>query len=90
MNRTEPPAPGDPAPSFQAGRDDALEFVERHGLRYPAVRDEDGRIFDAYGPTGQPETFFIDENGVILEHVRGPLFRETLFQLLDPMVAGSG
>lgn len=72
------------------GRDDALEFVERHDLRYPSVRDEDGRIYDDYGLTGQPETFFIDENGVILEHVPGPLFRATLFQLLDSMVARSG
>ena len=69
------------------GRTDALEFVERHELTYPSVRDEDGGIYDAYGLTGQPETFFVDENGLILEHVPGPLFRETLFQLLDSMVA---
>ena len=71
-------------------RDDALEFVERHDLLYPSVWDEDRRIYDAYGLTGQPETFFIDEDGVILEHVPGPLFRETLFQMLDSMAARSG
>ncbi|MDP9067533.1 MAG: TlpA family protein disulfide reductase [Actinomycetota bacterium] len=68
-------------------RSDATAFVEEHGLDYPHVRDEDLGIYDAYGLTGQPETFFIDEEGKILEHVPGPLFRETLFQLLDSLTA---
>ncbi len=68
-------------------RGDALSFAEEQGLDYPHVRDEDLEIYDSFGLTGQPETFFIDEEGVILEHVPGPLFRETLFQLLDSLVA---
>ena len=68
-------------------RVDAIEFADRYGLDYQHVRDEDLAIYDRFGLTGQPETFFIDENGVIIEHVPGPLFRETLFQLLDSMTA---
>lgn len=68
-------------------RSDALRFVEAQGLDYAHVRDEDGAIYDAFGLTGQPETFFIDEEGKILEHVPGPLFRDTLFQLLDSLTA---
>ncbi len=70
-------------------RDDALEFADRYGLDYVHVRDEDLAIYDSFGLTGQPETFFIDENGVILEHVPGPLYRETLFPLLDSLTARS-
>ena len=70
-------------------RSDAIEFTERYRIDYPHVRDADLTIYDRFGLTGQPETFFLDENGVILEHVPGPLFRETLFQLLDSLIARS-
>lgn len=68
-------------------RSSAIDFAERWNLDYVHVRDEDLAIYDDFGLTGQPETFFLDENGVILEHVPGPLARETLFQLLDSLVA---
>jgi len=68
-------------------RSDALEFVDEHGLDYLHVRDTDRSIYDAFGLTGQPETFFIDEDGTIVEHVPGPVFEESFFQLLDLLVA---
>lgn len=71
-------------------RDDAIQFADKYGLDYVHVRDEDLDIYNTYGLTGQPETFFIDEDGKVLEHVPGPLFRETLFQLLDSMMARAG
>lgn len=70
-------------------RSDGIEFAEKHRIDYVHVRDEDLAIYDRFGLTGQPETFFLDENGVILEHVPGPLYRETLFQLLDSLTARS-
>lgn len=70
-------------------RSSAIEFVERWDLDYTHVRDEDLAIYDDFGLTGQPETFFLDEDGVILEHVAGPLSREPLFQLLDSLTARS-
>ena len=71
-------------------RTSAIEFVERYDLDYAHVRDEDLAIYDDFGLTGQPETFFLDEDGVILEHIPGPLTRETLFQLLDSLTARAG
>ena len=68
-------------------RSSASEFTEQWDLDYAHVRDEDLAIYNDYGLTGQPETFFLDEDGVILEHVPGPLARETLFQLLDSLTA---
>lgn len=70
-------------------RSEAIEFAERYEMNYALVRDEDLAIYDDFGLTGQPETFFLDEEGVILEHVPGPLVRDTLFQLLDSLVARS-
>ena len=71
-------------------RSEALAFVEKYDLGYPHVRDEALQIYDDYGLTGQPETFFIDHEGEIVEHVNGPLFADTLFPLLDVLVARRG
>ena len=64
-------------------RSDALAFVEEHGLDYPSVRDEDQVIYRDYGLTGQPETFFIDADGILVEHVAGPLEAERMAELID-------
>ena len=64
-------------------RSDALAFVAEYGLDYPSVRDEDQAIYEDYGLTGQPETFFIDAEGVLVEHVAGPLDGERLGELID-------
>jgi cytochrome c biogenesis protein CcmG/thiol:disulfide interchange protein DsbE len=60
--------------------------VPSYRLDYTLVHD-DGRILDRYGVTGQPETFFIDSEGTIVEHVTGPLFAEDLETLLEVLVA---
>jgi cytochrome c biogenesis protein CcmG/thiol:disulfide interchange protein DsbE len=71
-------------------RSDALAFVEAEGLDYVHVRDEDETIYRDFGLTGQPETFFIDAEGVIVEHVNGPLPEDALDQLIETLVARSG
>jgi len=67
-------------------RSDALAFADRYGLDHTLVRDEDLDIYWDYGLTGQPESFFIDRDGVVVQHVNGPLTEETLFQYLDVLV----
>jgi cytochrome c biogenesis protein CcmG, thiol:disulfide interchange protein DsbE len=64
----------------------ALAFERDNGIKYPSVRDEGFRIYNDYGLTGQPESFFIDQNGVIVQHVPGPLSKRELFDLLDVLV----
>ena len=68
-------------------RSAAIAFARRHGIDYTLVRD-DGSIYADYGLTGQPESFFVDGDGVIVEHVAGPFLSEAdLFGLLDVLVA---
>ncbi|MDQ4024487.1 MAG: redoxin family protein, partial [Actinomycetota bacterium] len=69
-------------------RSDALEFVDRHDVSYPQVRDEDLEWYEGFGLTGQPETVLIDADGAIVEHFKGE-FTSTaeLFRVLDVMVA---
>ena len=53
---------------------DARDFVRRHGITYPIVRDHDGLVGTQYDLTGVPETFFIDRRGRLVgSHLEGPI-----------------
>jgi cytochrome c biogenesis protein CcmG/thiol:disulfide interchange protein DsbE len=72
------------------GRSDALEFADEYGMEWPSIRDEGLDIYRRWGLTGQPESFFIDENGVLVQHVAGPVFESDLSQLLGDLAARNG
>jgi cytochrome c biogenesis protein CcmG/thiol:disulfide interchange protein DsbE len=59
--------------NIRDGKTAALDFLDEYGLEYPDVRDEGGRIARSYGLTGQPETFFISHDGIVVEHLNGPV-----------------
>lgn len=65
---------------------DARDKWAEWDLGYLSVRDESGRIYSDFGLTGQPETFFIDAEGRLVEHVAGPLFEDDLVLLLDKVI----
>lgn len=69
----------------------ALAFVEAYEIgELTHVVDEGQRLYDDYGLTGQPETFFLDGEGRLIEHVQGPLTDDTLFSVLDVLVGRDG
>ena len=48
-------------------------FVSERSLTLPVLRDPGGRVAaGAYRTTGYPETFVLDREGRVLEHVVGP------------------
>jgi len=52
---------------------DAQHFARRHGLTYPLVHAPT-TIWDDWGVTGVPETFFVDRHGRLVDvHVAGPV-----------------
>ena len=59
---------------------DAQSFARRYGINYVAVRDESNAIYNAYGLTGVPETYFIDARGRATAHIPGEATRTTLDQ----------
>lgn len=67
----------------------ALAFVERHGLDYLHVRDDGMAIYTDYGLTGQPETFFVDHDGILVQHIPGPFDEASFEQALDLLVRRS-
>lgn len=67
-------------------RSDALAKLEEWGLGYPSVRDETGEIYSSFGLSGQPETFFIDAEGELVQHAAGPVFENDLEPLLQDLL----
>jgi cytochrome c biogenesis protein CcmG, thiol:disulfide interchange protein DsbE len=52
---------------------DALRFVRKHQITFPAVRGQGFSIAERYGVAALPETFVVDRAGHIRAHVAGTL-----------------
>lgn len=66
------------------------EYLERFGITYPNGPDIRSRIYQDYRSTGVPETFFIDQQGII-QHVQiGPITQPQLYGMLDQLLAPGG
>ena len=55
---------------------DARSFVRKYDVPYASARDGDGSVYDAYGLTGVPETYYLDARGRAVAHSPGPVSRE--------------
>ena len=62
----------------------AERYLERAGSAYPHLVDPGGAMAIDYGVAGVPETYFIDEHGVITYKHKGPLTVEAMVQQLGP------
>jgi cytochrome c biogenesis protein CcmG/thiol:disulfide interchange protein DsbE len=72
--------------NIQDKREDALEFIRRHGKSYPNGPDPEGTITIDYGVYGVPETFFIDRQGRVAHKHFGPLRWETLAGIIRDLI----
>ena len=59
-------------------RDSAVKFLNETGVRYPSAFDPSGNVAASYGVIGLPATFFISEDGRLLESRTGEMSREEL------------
>jgi cytochrome c biogenesis protein CcmG/thiol:disulfide interchange protein DsbE len=58
---------------------DARQFLQKFSITYPNVKDTtDGATAITYGTTGNPETFFINRDGVVVARWLGPLDEQGL------------
>lgn len=48
------------------------KYADKYGLTFTVLHDRKGKMKEAYKTTGVPETFIVDQNGVIAEKVWGP------------------
>lgn len=65
----------------------ALAYLKRFGITYPNGPDLGTRIYTAYRATGVPETFIVDQNG-LLAAIRVGEFTslEEINALIDPLL----
>ncbi len=50
---------------------DARKFLRHYKVNYPSVRDGTRSIYDKYGLTGVPETYYLDARGRLVAHTLG-------------------
>ncbi len=78
---------GEESPLLIISRDESVEtvraFREAYQTTSPYLLDSDNAISQLYGVTGQPETFIIDQEGVIREHHIGPISSEELATMVQ-------
>lgn len=73
--------------NYKDKRDDALAWLERFGNPYQATLfDPKGLVGLDYGVYGTPETFVIDQQGVIRHKQVGPLTADVLEKTILPLV----
>lgn len=60
------------AVSIDKGKPEVEKFVKEYGLTFPILHDRKSKVKEVYKTTGVPETFIIDQNGMIAEKVMGP------------------
>jgi cytochrome c biogenesis protein CcmG, thiol:disulfide interchange protein DsbE len=51
----------------------SLAKVREWGLPYPSLRDVDDKLYDAFGASAPPETYFLDREGRVVAISRGAL-----------------
>lgn len=55
------------------GSTDVEPFVRKLGLTFPIMLDSDKKVNNMYQATGVPESFIIDKNGIVRDHILGPV-----------------
>jgi peroxiredoxin len=48
-------------------------FMKKSNLTFPALIDSEGAIKAVYGITGVPESFIVDQQGIIIKKIVGPV-----------------
>ena len=72
---------------YQDSRDDAKRWLQRFGDPYGAnAFDADGRVGIDWGVYGTPETFVIDQHGIIRHKHIGPLTEEAIQSEILPLI----
>lgn len=68
-----------------------LEWIEKMGGQaYPSLSDPGARTAIDYGLYGVPESFVIDQHGVIAHKFTGPVTRAMLVQKVDSVLKAGG
>lgn len=65
---------------------DVAAFVEKYGLTFPILKDEQGDIFKLFRGAALPTHVFIDENGIVKEITIGSLPKDKMVTKLNHLI----
>ena len=70
------------------GREAVEPFMRKMNLTFPALLDSGETIRSLYGITGVPESFIIDQQGILVEKIIGPINWATpeVFQFIQDLI----
>jgi cytochrome c biogenesis protein CcmG/thiol:disulfide interchange protein DsbE len=78
--------------NYQDKEEDAIQYLQTFGTNFQHVRDVKGAIAFDYGVYGVPETFVIDQQGVIrcktIGPIVGPVYDNYTQRLLPTLLKG--
>lgn len=66
-----------------SGLDKVEAFTQEYGLTFPIPLDKEGQVREIYGVLTIPTTFLIDEKGMLVTQIRGPLSSDMLNELVS-------
>ncbi|MFQ5949320.1 MAG: redoxin domain-containing protein [Nitrospiria bacterium] len=72
--------------NYQDHEDLAKKYLQEHGNNFDHVRDLDGKISIDYGVYGVPETFVIDQQGIIRHKQIGPIIGEVYTNMVENII----
>ncbi|QDI91956.1 TlpA family protein disulfide reductase [Salicibibacter cibarius] len=72
--------------SFERTTDEAMEFLNDHPVTMPILFDMEGEVADAYQIEGLPTTYFINEEGIIVDTVVGEVTEDMIEERLEPFL----
>jgi cytochrome c biogenesis protein CcmG/thiol:disulfide interchange protein DsbE len=65
----------------------ARAFLDEFDVTFPSTVDRSNRAAREYGLTGVPETFIIDQQGLLVRHFLGPITQAQLAQEIDRLLS---
>ncbi len=69
--------------AVQDQEEDAKTFAASYGKKYILATDHTGRAALEYGVTGVPETYIINEEGIVIKKFTGPVTTQELNDLVE-------
>ncbi|MFQ5579605.1 MAG: redoxin domain-containing protein [Nitrospiria bacterium] len=79
--------------NYQDKEGPAKDYLEIHGNNFDHIRDLDGKISIDFGVYGVPETFVIDQEGIIRHKQIGPIigdvYSDMIKKVIDPLLNGT-
>jgi cytochrome c biogenesis protein CcmG/thiol:disulfide interchange protein DsbE len=72
--------------AYRDAESKAQAFLQEFDVTYPSTVEPGNRTARAYGLTGVPETFVIDQHGQLVRHFLGPITKAQLSQELEQLI----